>query len=260
MPVSLPPALGALVEGYDWQEITVGESGGTVHRLHARDRPTLFLKQGAGRVARDVIDEFVRLDWLQRRLPVPQIVHFSASQGAAWLLSTEMQGCAAYRWLNEHPERRDVAVANMAAFLRCLHALPPEQCPFNSTLPLRLAAARANIDAGRVDLDEFQPEHEGWSAEQVWDKLQRLLPITEAPVVTHGDFSLDNILLDEDGAVLACIDVGRVGLADRYQDLTILAACLDEFDGRLAGQLFAAYGVEPDRRRIDLHICLDELF
>lgn len=260
MTQSLPPALEALVDGYDWQEITIGESGGMVHRLIAPGRSTLFLKQGTDRIARDITDEFARLGWLQGRCPVPQIVHFTASGDAAWLLSSEMPGRAAYAWLSDNPDRQAAAVAGMADFLRGLHALPAAACPFNATLPFRLVAARENIDAGRVDEDEFQPEHDRWSAEQVWERLHSLLPITEDAVVTHGDFSLDNIFLDDDGTVLGCIDVGRVGLADRYQDLAILAACLDEFDDSLAGQLFSAYGVEPDRRRIDLHICLDELF
>ncbi|MBX9731188.1 MAG: aminoglycoside 3'-phosphotransferase [Sphingomonas sp.] len=257
---SLPLALGALVDGYAWHPVEIGESGGTVHRLAAPDRPSLFLKQGTGRVATDIVDEFARLAWLQSRCSVPGIVHFTAADDAAWLLTTALPGKAAYAWLCDHPGKRAAAIAGMAQFLRHLHALPPEHCPFNATLPFRLAAARANIDAGRIDLDDFQPEHQGWSAEQLWAKIQDMLPIPHDPVVTHGDFSLDNIFLDDDGNVLGCIDVGRVGLADRYQDLAILSACLDEFDPDLKTLLFAGYGVRPDLDRIALHLALDELF
>ena len=257
---SLPPALGALVDGYAWHPVEIGESGGSVHRLTAPDRPSLFLKQGTGRTATDIVDEFARLAWLQSRWPVPWIVHFTAADDTAWLLTTALPGQAAYAWLCDHPAKRGAAVAGISQFHRRRHTLPHELCPFNAALPLRLAAARANIDAGRIDLDDFQPEHEGWSAEQLWTKIQDILPIPHDPVVTHGDFSLDNIFLDEDGNVLGCIDVGRVGLADRYQDLAILAACLDEFDPDLKTLLYAGYGVEPDLNRIALHLALDELF
>lgn len=256
----LPTSLDTLIEGYRWRRDTIGESGATIHRLTARNRPTLFLKQGEGMVARDIVDEYVRLAWLESRCQVPSVRHFTAVDDSAWLLSTALPGRAAYAWLQDNPGNHAAAVASMAVFLRRLHTLPPEHCPFNATLSVRMAAARANIDAGRVPLDDFDPARAGWSAEQVWARVQALAPLTGDSVVTHGDFSLDNIFLDEDGAVLGCIDVGRVGLADRYQDLAILAACLDEFDSQLGSVLFGSYGIDPDPDRIELHLCLDELF
>lgn len=79
-------------------------------------------------------------------------------------------------------------------------------------------------------------------------------------MVTHGDFSLDNILI-VGGAVVGCIDLGRVGIADRYQDLAILANCLAEFDPVLERRMFTRYGLpEPDDAKLRLHLLLDELF
>lgn len=208
----------------------------------------------------DIVDEYARLRWLQGKLPVPRIVHFLEAEGGAWLLTEAMGGMSAYAWLEAHPGRQRAAVEGMARFLRRLHALPLATCPFNASLPLRLAAARANIDAGLVDEDDFDPERAGWTAEQVWARLHTLLPLTPDPVVTHGDFSLDNILLEADGAVSGVIDVGRLGVADRYQDLAILLNCLNEFGKPLGDQLFAAYRTEPDPVRIEAHLLLDELF
>lgn len=58
--------------------------------------------------------------------------------------------------------------------------------------------------------------------------MQGLLPLASDPVVTHGDYSLDN-LLPHEGDVVGCIDAGRVGIADRYQDVAILWNCVGEF-------------------------------
>ncbi|MCY3126397.1 hypothetical protein ECE26_17640, partial [Acinetobacter baumannii] len=41
-----------------------------------------------------------------------------------------------------------------------------------------------------------------------------------------------NLIFDE-GKLIGCIDVGRVGIADRYQDLAILWNCLGEFSPSL---------------------------
>jgi aminoglycoside phosphotransferase len=64
-----------------------------------------------------------------------------------------------------------------------------------------------------------------------------------------------------DGRVTGCIDVGRAGAADRYQDLAMLWNCLADFGGELQRELFHAYGTgEPDARRLRFHLCLDEFF
>lgn len=259
-PAPLPQGLAAAIEGHAATRDAIGQSGGVIHRLDAPGRPALFLKQGTGLVVADIADEYARLRWLQGRLPVPRLVAFTEEEGAAWLLSESLAGTAAYRWLQENPARQADAVAGMALFLRRLHALPVASCPFDASLPLRLVAARANIDAGRVAEDEFDDARAGWSAEQVWAALQSLLPIEAERVVTHGDYSLDNIFLDEMGDVTGVIDLGRLGVADRYQDLAILLNCLDEFDAGLGAVLFETYDETPDPKRIEAHLLLDELF
>ena len=88
----------------------------------------------------------------------------------------------------------------------------------------------------------------------------RLRPARFGRVVTHGDFSPGNVLVVDD-AVTGCIDVGRVGLADPYQDLAILWANLEELGAGLGDRVLHAYGIaSPDRDRLAFHLCLDEIF
>ena len=141
-------------------------------------------------------------------------------------------------------------------FLRRLHAIPVEACPFSGDHAHRLAIARARIDAGLVDVDDFDEERRGWTAEAVWNELNDLLPLAPDPVVAHGDFSLDNLIV-EGHAVVGCIDVGRTGIADRYQDLAILWNCLHEFGPALQARLLRQYGFSsPDRRTLQFHLTI----
>lgn len=111
-----------------------------------------------------------------------------------------------------------------------------------------------------VDEEDFDTDREGWTAEQVWQSLQSMLPQTLDPVVTHGDFSLDNLLVF-DREVTGCIDAGRVGIADRYQDLAILWNCLGEFGSELQERLLESYGLsDMDQNKLQFHLMLDELF
>lgn len=255
---SLPDPLASALDGYVWAPVLDGEAGAEVYRLAAPGRPALYLKCGDGRVADDITAEMVRLVWLAGRLAVPEVRHFVRLPGRAFLLTTALPGRMAYDCLVEQPERRTEIITAVGRFLRALHALPLADCPFHAGHALRLADARRNVAAGLVPLPD--DEDAGWRPEPVLARAEAMLPLPFERVVTHGDFSLGNVLV-EDGQVTGCIDVGRLGAADSYQDLAILWDNLGEFGGEAQRALFEAYGVAaPDERKLEFHLCLDELF
>lgn len=257
----LPPGLAARLAGFAWHRNLVGEAGAHVHRLHRADAPALYLKHGDGGAAIAIVDEFARLQWFADRWPVPRVEHFEWSDGAAWLLTRAVPGRTAYEWLKDDPARAEAIVTSIGRRLRELHGLPVDPCPFSAHHRLQLDLARQRLEAGLIDADDFDDTRQGWTPQQVWEALGATLPIAEDPVVSHGDFSLDNLLMNEHGDVVGVIDLGRAGVADRYRDLAILANCLDEFGPTLRRTLFNAYGIaEPDRRKLDFHLLLDECF
>ena len=260
-PDRFPPSPGAHLDGYAWVRDDVGASGASVHRLHGKaGAPDLFLKHAAGEGAGSLADEMVRLRWLVAHVPVPEVVHFVHARDEAWLLTTALEGETAYEAMVSRPGTQGAIVDALADFMRRLHAIPVAGCPFDSGHAYRMTLARRNIDAGLVDADDFDDERTGWTAEQVWDALQAQHPVAFDRVVTHGDFSLDNLIVRGD-AVVGCIDVGRAGVADRYQDLAILWNNLGEFDEALQARLFTAYGIaQLDEARLRFHLLLDELF
>jgi len=257
----IPSTLRERLEGYQLSDDTVGESDADVYRLDgAQGRPDLYLKHAQGEAADDLTGEMERLRWLRAYVPVPETVCFIRDADDAWLLTSALEGSSADEVLRSEPARREEVIDALADFMLRLHAIPAEECPFNSRFAFRLRKARRRIDAGLVDTDDFDDEREGWTAEQVWTAIREHAPPDPEPVVTHGDFSLDNILIS-DGKVSGCIDVGRLGLADPYQDLAILWNCLRDFEPELQARLFQQYGLPHiDRNRLDLHLLLDELF
>jgi aminoglycoside 3'-phosphotransferase I len=251
-----------LLAGFAWWRDTVGESGDAVYRLHnPGDGVDLYLKHGRETSALDLAGEMVRLQWLASHVPVPAVHQFIASGDEAWLLIGALPGQTAYQMLDQHREAQLAIVDALAGFLRRLHAIPVESCPFNSDHRFRLGEARWRLDSGLVNVDDFGTDHVGWTGEQVWDAITALMPFAPDPVVTHGDVSLDNIILDESGTVVGCIDVGRAGIADRYQDIAILWNCLGDFGPGLQERLAASYGLgQPDMDKLRFHLMLDELF
>jgi aminoglycoside 3'-phosphotransferase I len=259
--VDVPSSISAELDGYRWIRIKTGQSGGAVYRLQGKPGfPDLFLKHGSGMIAVDILKEMIRLQWLANRLPVPAIRRFVYAPGDAWLLMIALPGRTACEILRTDPDERFAIVDAIAGFLRQLHTIPIAECPFNSAHDYRLLQGRERIEAGLVDEDDFDEVRKGWTAEKIWTEIHCLLPFTLDQVVTHGDLSLDNILVDNDQAV-GCIDVGRLGIADRYQDLAVLWNALGEFGEPLRKRLFSSSGIAiPDRGKLQFHLMLDELF
>ncbi|NKD54942.1 MULTISPECIES: APH(3')-I family aminoglycoside O-phosphotransferase [unclassified Haematospirillum] len=257
----LPSVLREELEGYNWARDNVGQSGAAIYHLYGKTHaPELYLKYGKSTVADDIASEMVRLSWLAACMPLPAIAHFTRTADEAWLLTTAMPGRTVYQMLEAYPDARIDLVDALAEFLRRLHAVPVSSCPFNSGHIFRLALAQQRINAGLVDADDFDEERQGWAVEQVWEEMHTLLPFSPELVVTHGDFSLDNLLVCE-GRVIGCIDVGQVGIADRYQDLSILWRGLGKFSPSLQERLFQQYGIpNPDWRKLQFHLMLDEFF
>lgn len=261
LPAAIAQSLEATGAAFGWARSRVGQSGGDVWRVVSRDGgQAYYLKRGTGDVAEAVAAETVRLRWLAPHVSVPRVMAFAQDADAAWLLMTAIPGSTAWEALHAGPERQARLVDAIAEHLRIWQAIPTQECPFDAGASHRLDLARTRIEAGLVDEDDFDDERAGWSAAQVWDALMALPLPGASPVVTHGDFSLDNILI-ADGVVTGCIDVGRAGLADRYQDIAILWNALGEFGPDLQSRLLLALGEgSGDRERLDFHLLLDELF
>ena len=102
--------------------------------------------------------------------------------------------------------------------LRALHELPVNDCPFE------------------------------WSAEQ---RGGVNAPPIDRLVVCHGDACVPNTLVDAAGQWVAHVDLGSLGLADRWADLAVASMSLGwNFGDGLEAAFFEAYGVERDELRI----------
>jgi aminoglycoside 3'-phosphotransferase-1 len=243
-----------------WIQQTHGESGGSVYRLAWRDGREAFIKHGRDGVAAAIRDEYVRLCWFAGKAPVPDVRHFEDEGTDTWLLTSLIAGQTAYDRLKGDAATRPAIAEAIAKALRALHALDLRQCPFDATPDHRLHLARRNIDEGRVDADDFDEDRSEWVPEQVWERLMQLRPDVSDLVVSHGDYSLDNVLI-ADAAVSGVIDVGRAGRSDPYQDIAIMWRDLGEFGAGLQDRFLNAYGLaDIDQRKLEFFLCLDELF
>lgn len=237
-------------------QLTVGKSAASVWRIEAKGE-TLFAKTAPIHGANLLPDEVARLHWLgQVGIPAPAVHDFFEADGQHWLLMSAVPGLD----LTHLVHQPDHLIAVLAEALRTLHAVDPAACPFDLTLPAKLQAAATNVDAGWVDETDFGTEHDGWTAQAVFDWVRTHLPATQDLVVTHGDACLPN-LLALDTRFSGMIDVGRLGVADRWQDLALACRSIRFNCGEaFVPPFLAAYGTQWDEARDHFYNALDELF
>lgn len=85
-------------------------------------------------------------------------------------------------------------------------------------------------------------------------------PPLDRPVVCHGDACAPNTLLDAAGGFAAHVDLGSLGVADRWADLAV-AAWSTEWNYGTGYERFVyeGYGIEADPSRIAYYRMLWDL-
>jgi kanamycin kinase len=194
----------------------------------------------------DLRAEAVRLGWAAAFTRVPRVLDVGADETGAWLVTAGLPGdnAIADRW------KRDpaTAVTAIGAGLRAFHdALPVAGCPFTWSIEERLADIRRRDGAGLIHPRTWQADRPDLTGlDQVLDVLACPPPIDEL-VVCHGDTCAPNFLLTPDGRCRGYVDLGSLGVADRWADLAIATwgAQWNYGDG-WEEPLLRAYGVDPD--------------
>ena len=252
---AFPARLSALA-GRASHRVTIGESDAAVWRIEGGGE-TLFLKAAPQHALSEMPGEAERLSWLATTpVPAPRLLDSFAADGQDWLLMTALPGRDLTHLVDQPGALRNV----LATGLRALHAVDPATCPFDHRLDAKLAFGAANVAAGRVDETDFDAACDGWTAQQVLDWLLEHRPDSEDFVVAHGDASLPNIMAQH-GAFAGIIDCGRLGVADRWQDLALACRSIIWNCGQEhVAPFLAAYGAEWDEERYRYYCMLDELF
>ena len=215
-----------------------------------------FVKVGSDWLYPSIRDERDRTVWAHAFLPVPSVVAFGAENGVEWLVLEALPGADATR-VADDPEN---VVRALGEGLRRFHEMAPvDECPFDFTLDVALEHVARRVHSGREMHDDLHEDFKHMTPLEVLDELQRTRPSSEDVVVCHGDYCFPNMLLT-DGAVTGYLDLGELGLADRWWDIAVGAWSVTwNVDPKWESVFYQAYGVEPDPARIRYYRLLYDL-
>ena len=191
-----------------------------------------YLKYGPRNEESSMAEEAERLAWAGGSVPVPRVLEVGSDEDHEWLVTVALAGesAVAPRWTIDSG-RCEVAVRAIGRGLRAFHdALPVDSCPFDWGVEARVAnAARRGIRLPAA---------------------LRKAPRIDRVVVCHGDACSPNTILDLEGRITGHVDLGALGVADRWADIAVAAMSTEwNYGPGWEATLLDAYGVAPDPER-----------
>lgn len=228
----VPPRVRALAGGAVLVPVWQNELGGVAFRATDADG-IRFVKYGPRNRETTMAAEADRLRWAAPHTPVPRVIDQGGDDTHEWLVTEGMPGESAVspRWIADPA----TAVRAIGEGLRSLHdSLPVAACPFRWDVASRVANAGARGIRLPVEL--------------------RSPPPVDRLVVCHGDACAPNTLLSDAGAWTAHVDLGALGVGDRWADIAVAALSTGwNYGPGWEVPLVEAYGVPFDAERMSYY-------
>ncbi|MCH5316704.1 MAG: aminoglycoside 3'-phosphotransferase [Eubacterium sp.] len=261
---NLPIEIYRLIKDLSYQTDSIGESDSTVLLFE-----NMVLKIEKSSPQAD--NERGVMNWLRGKLPVPKVIAFAQENGYNYLLMSKLEGEMS---CSEHNLKSlENTVIALAEGLKMLWSVDISDCPYVNDLDIKLKSAKYNIENGLVDTDDFNEDTLGEGGFEDVDELYDFL-LNNRPeedlVLSHGDYCLPNIFI-KDGKVSGFLDLGKTGIADRWQDIALCVRSLkynicdwfglseNDYD-KYKALFYSRLGIEEDAQKLRYYILLDELF
>jgi aminoglycoside phosphotransferase len=243
----VPKAVADLAGAGPLRAVWENELGGLTFEVGLGSKRS-FVKWAPTSSGIDLDAEAARLRWAQAFTPVPRVLDQGRDATGCWIVTSPVAGesAVAERWKADPA----TAVTALGTGLRALHeALPVEACPFSWSREGRVLDARTRASAGLLDPATWDQAHRSLTVDEALGILEDG-PTVDTLVVCHGDACAPNTVLTDDGQWSGHVDLGALGVADRWADLAVATWSLQwNYGPGWEDRLLAAYGVSEDPAR-----------
>jgi kanamycin kinase len=227
-------------------------------RLTHPDGSVRFAKvDRAGRYP-SLAGEAERMVWAAAYFVVPVVVDLVQRPDCTVLVTEGLAG----RDATDPAWRADVPglITALGTGLSAFHdAVEEEWCPFRFDVARALHHVAHRVEIGAIDPGGFHEVHRYLTPAAALSRLEATAPGSEDLVVCHGDYCPPNALLTG-GRVTGYVDLGELGVADRWWDIAVGAWSVGWNFGKENEALFyETYGITPDPDRIAFYRLLYDL-
>ena len=244
---AIPAPVRAVAAGRAVRAVWQNELGGITFEVGAGTK-RCFVKWAPAASGIDLGAEAARLTWAVSFTRVPRLLGQGADATGSWIITAALPGrfAVADRWKSDPA----TAVTAIGEGLRGMHeAAAPGACPFSWLASERLADTRRRAGEGRIDPGSWHPVHQPLGIDRALELLADIPP-ADRLVICHGDSCAPNTLLTDDGRFSGHVDLGELGVADRWADLAVATWSTQwNYGPGWEGLLLDAYGVPPDPDR-----------
>lgn len=255
--ILVPNSVMKYAAGRPVNVVWVNELGGLTLRVSEAGK-LLFIKWAPTNSGLDLNAERIRLTWALSYTPVPKVIDFGDDGEGSWLVT---EGIAAENAVSDRWKREPaLAVTAIGRGLRAMHdALPTDSCSFVWSTEDRILNAKGRVIRSETQPEEWHEEFRDLSIEAALAELDSP-PSVDQLVVCHGDACAPNTLINENGEWVGHVDLGRLGIADRWADLAIAAWSTEwNYGPGWENLLYESYGINPDPEKIRFYRLLWDL-
>lgn len=231
-PVAIPPEVQAAAGDQRLTPVWRNQAGGLTFRISAKEgRGTDRFAKWSPRSANiDLTAEVQRLAWASTFATVPEVLEFTEHTTGQLMITRALSGSSAVdpRWKDSAAR---VARAIGVGLRKLHHAVPIQDSTYRWDLTTRLTAVDEELRA---------------------ELLAQAPP--EDLVLCHGDPCAPNTLVDQHGDFAGHVDLGDLGVGDRWADLAVASLSMQwNFGPGFEQDIYSGYGIEPDQEKISFY-------
>ncbi|OYO20033.1 aminoglycoside phosphotransferase APH(3') [Enemella evansiae] len=224
---AVPAVVARIAGGRPLRAVWANEIGGTTWRIGAGERDAEFVKVGPPHPEFDPELEAAKLGWAREFIAVPEVLGAGVADGVGWLHTRALAGRNTIDPLFSADPGPVIDALGIG--LRRLHETAPvTACPWRREPLTRLSpAALAELGAP---------------------------PPVDRLVVCHGDPCAPNTIVGDAGGFVGLVDLGELGVGDRWSDLGAAHWSLEHnFGPGWWPRFLASYGIPDDPVRRAFH-------
>jgi aminoglycoside phosphotransferase len=242
----IPPRVVEVASGRPVRIVWANEVGGItcevgrgVERVYVKWYPSSEL---------DLLVEAQKLSWAAQFFSVPIVIDTGRDNDGSWMTTLPIPGenAVTTRW-KANPKTATRAIGEA---LRALHeALPVAECPWDWSAETRVSRVlRRGLDR-RPAVSDLHEDHRRLGIERALELVAEIPPLDRL-VVCHGDTCAPNTIIQEDGTWSGIVDLGALGVGDRWADLAVATWSTQwNYGPGWEGELLDAYGIDVDEER-----------